>query len=187
MTTISFATGLDRAIGWGSTFGGLSPLSFEELAQNVADFFILLVSSVALAVFIWGGLTYITSLGDESRAAKAKRTIAYGIAGMLIAGLALLIEFAVEVIGGFGMARFLTIEDIARVVVDRLMRFIQLLLAPAGVLAFAALVYGGYLYITAAGDEANAARAKRVIFYALLGLIIIGLAGIVTNIVVRLL
>lgn len=45
----------------------------------------------------------------------------------------------------------------------------------------AALVYGGATYIMSTGDESQAHKAKLVIIYAILGLVIIGLAGIAVN------
>lgn len=45
-----------------------------------------------------------------------------------------------------------------------------------GALALAMLVYGGFLYITAAGDTKQIDKAKTVIIYAIIGIIVIGLA-----------
>ncbi|MBI4022533.1 MAG: hypothetical protein HY372_04175 [Candidatus Andersenbacteria bacterium] len=187
MIVLNFISELDQTIDWAQTTGGLSFLTFQDLAQNIADFLLSLVSMVALAVFVWGGLTYITSLGDESRSAKAKRTIAYAVAGMMVAGLAFLIQVTVEAVGEFGLGRFIGVGGVIDVIVSRLLAFIRVLLAPAGVFAFAALIYGGYMYITSGGDESRASLAKRVILYALLGLIVIGLSGIIVNIVIEVL
>lgn len=45
-----------------------------------------------------------------------------------------------------------------------------------GTLALAFLVYGGFLYITAAGDTQQIEKGKKVIIYAIIGIIVIGLA-----------
>jgi len=45
-----------------------------------------------------------------------------------------------------------------------------------GAIALAMLVYGGFLYVTAAGDESQIKKAKTVIIYAIIGIIVIGLA-----------
>lgn len=59
-------------------------------ARSVLERIILgilgLVAVVALAVMIWGGFTYITSLGDEQRASTAKRVILYAVIGLLLIG-----------------------------------------------------------------------------------------------------
>jgi hypothetical protein len=45
-----------------------------------------------------------------------------------------------------------------------------------GAIALAMIVYGGFLYISAAGDEAQIKKAKTVLIYAIIGIIVIGLA-----------
>jgi hypothetical protein len=70
--------------------------------------------------------------------------------------------------------------------VDLILRMVGVLMAPAAALAFGALVYGGYTYIMSAGDEAKSTKAKRIILYAFLGLVTIGIAGIIVNVVLNL-
>ena len=62
---------------------------------------------------------------------------------------------------------------------------IAIVLSVAGVLAVGAIVYGGIKYITSAGDEKKADEGKRTLIYAVLGLLIIGAAIIIVNIVLR--
>jgi hypothetical protein len=50
------------------------------------------------------------------------------------------------------------------------------LLSLAAVLALAALIMGGIWYIVSLGDEDRARTAKRMILYALVGLLIIGIS-----------
>ncbi len=57
------------------------------------------------------------------------------------------------------------------------------LLTLAGIVAAVYLIYGGVRYITSAGDEDKAGEAKQTILYALIGLIIIGLAVVIVNFV----
>lgn len=59
-------------------------------------------------------------------------------------------------------------------------------LALVGVVAFAALVYSGFLYVTSRGDEEQARRAKTGIVYALVGLVIIGISGWLVNATINL-
>jgi len=50
-----------------------------------------------------------------------------------------------------------------------------------GLAAGAALIYGGVTYIMSSGDEEKTARAKRIVIYAIIGLIVIGLSAAVVN------
>lgn len=46
------------------------------------------------------------------------------------------------------------------------------------------IVYGGFLYLTSAGESDRAERGKKTILYAVIGLLIIGLSAVIVNFVV---
>lgn len=58
--------------------------------------------------------------------------------------------------------------------------------ALVAVLALVALVWGAVMYITSLGDESRIEKAKKIILYALLGLLVLGVAGIAVNVVINL-
>lgn len=70
-----------------------------------------------------------------------------------------------------------TIQGLAERIANLVLMFI-------GILAFFALVYGGYTYMSAGGDSAKADKAKKVIMYAILGLALAALAYAITRIFV---
>lgn len=51
----------------------------------------------------------------------------------------------------------------------------------AGVLAVGYLVYGGIMFITAAGDAEKVTKARNTILYAIIGIIIITMALVLIN------
>ena len=57
----------------------------------------------------------------------------------------------------------------------------------AVVIAVVAIVWGGVTYIISVGDDKKLADAKKTIMYAAIGLVVIGLAGVIVNVVVNLL
>lgn len=61
---------------------------------------------------------------------------------------------------------------------------INFLLIIVGVLALAYLVYGGFTYITAGGDENKVDQAKLMIRNAIIGIVVIGIAAAVVNFVI---
>ena len=67
--------------------------------------------------------------------------------------------------------------------------FILAVLAIVGgvvaVLALVALVAGAVMYIISLGDESKVERAKKIIIYAVIGLLILGVAGILVNVVIN--
>jgi hypothetical protein len=54
-----------------------------------------------------------------------------------------------------------------------------------GILAVVMIIYGGILYITSQGDTQKAERGKNVVVFAVIGLIVVGLAGAVVSFVIR--
>jgi len=139
------------------------------------------IAAAALAAIAWGAIMYATSLGDESRAGQAKRVILYAIIGLLIAGLS---DFFISVactlanVTGGVCTGILPPQALAA----NILSLGRILLSLVAALAAAAIVYGGYLYVTSQGDESRASQGKQVIFYAIIGLVIAGLAGIIVNI-----
>lgn len=57
-------------------------------------------------------------------------------------------------------------------------------LALIAVIALIILVYGGVVYILARGEEDEARRAKNVILYALIGMLVIGFSAAILNFVI---
>ena len=50
-----------------------------------------------------------------------------------------------------------------------------------GAIAVIMLIYGGFKYITSGGDASNVTAAKNTILYAVIGLIVVVLAGAIVN------
>lgn len=69
--------------------------------------------------------------------------------------------------------------------VDLLAGIIRAGLLLVGVVALGFMVYGGFLYITARGDESQVASAKKTITYAVFGIIVIGLAYALVTFVIN--
>ena len=61
------------------------------------------------------------------------------------------------------------------------MFWIKVFLVIAGIIAFVAFLWAGFLYITAFTDEENAEKAKKVMMWAIIGIIVILLSYTLTN------
>lgn len=66
-----------------------------------------------------------------------------------------------------------------------ILRLINYVLAIVGVIALAYLVYGGFMYITSAGNEDRVEGAKTIITNAVVGVVVIGIAAALVNFVIR--
>jgi len=58
------------------------------------------------------------------------------------------------------------------------------LLGMAGVIAVVAIIYGGIQYLTSAGNQDQARDAKSTIKYAVMGLVIAGIAYAIVNVII---
>lgn len=64
-------------------------------------------------------------------------------------------------------------------------KFLNLAMYSAGIVAVIAIIYGGYLYMTSAGNETQSKKGKTVLTWAIVGLIVIVLATVIVNVIVN--
>jgi len=70
-----------------SLFGGLdttNPESINKFIQNIINYALGAIGIVCIIFIIWGGITYITSGGNEERMQKAKSTLTWAIIGFIL-------------------------------------------------------------------------------------------------------
>lgn len=65
-----------------------------------------------------------------------------------------------------------------------ILQVLRVFLSIVVVIAIAAIMWAGFVYITAAGDESRTKRAKSIILFAIVGLLVIGAAAIIVNLVI---
>lgn len=65
-----------------------------------------------------------------------------------------------------------------------IINILNYVLVIAGLAALVFLIIGGFQYIVSRGDEDAAGQAKQTILYAIIGLIVIGLAAAIVNFVI---
>lgn len=157
-------------------------ITSQKRARNIIFALIKPVLNVAtmlaVAAIMFGGLLYLSSLGDESRARKGKLAVVYSSIGLMIIGLSvLIINIFVNVVND---ARYVGFDP-------RYLIFILLsrLLVPLSIIAFGAVAYGGFLYISSAGNEEQTRRGKMVLLYSGIGLALIMLSVLIVNTILR--
>jgi hypothetical protein len=75
--------------GWGFNVAPANvPTDLVATLLNITNFILGFAAMIATLVIIYGGVVYLTSLGNDDRAAQAKKIIASGIIGLIIIGLA---------------------------------------------------------------------------------------------------
>ena len=76
-----------------STFGaqtapGGVPTDIRQAFLNIINFLLGFVALIAVLMIVYGGVLYLTSMGNEERTGQAKSTISYAIIGLVITGFA---------------------------------------------------------------------------------------------------
>jgi len=85
--------------GWGYSNAPTNvPTDIEQAIMNVTNYILGFIAIIATLVIIWGGVQYLTAGGNEDTVANAKKTIAAGVIGMVIAGLAYAMVIVVSTI-----------------------------------------------------------------------------------------
>lgn len=111
---------------------------------------------------------------------KIKSLLAHSAANVLLAALPA-VALAQGLTGiGRGAFKGTASSDLVTAIISIVNWFLILAALAAAVF----IIYGGVKYITSATDEEAASEAKSIILYAVLGLIVIGLAAAIVNFVV---
>ncbi|MBW6440667.1 pilin [Patescibacteria group bacterium] len=76
-----------------------APEDFDDAILNLTNWILGFAASIAVLALIWGGVQYMTSAGDTSKAENGKKTVSAGLIGLVLAGIAFaIVKVVVEVI-----------------------------------------------------------------------------------------
>ena len=160
------------------------PTSEEQLknnvitiATNVLTDLTIIAAYLVIGYVIYGGYLYMLSSGDATKAANGKKTLLHAFTGLAIVMSASIILGAIRIalIGNNSLYDTQNIDTSAMVT-----NLIQWVIGISGVVAAIFLIIGGISYITSAGDSNKLQKAKSTIMYALIGLVIVALAEVIT-------
>ncbi len=100
------ATG-DTTCKDGTYCGDYAVSDLVTLAINIAQLILGLVGSLALIMFVYGGVMFLISAGSSDKIAKAKRTLIAAIIGLIIVFSSwLIIKFVADTLGAQGKFSF---------------------------------------------------------------------------------
>lgn len=151
----------------------------DDFLGKILSYLQTVIVTIALLFILIGAFLYITSAGDSGRVTMAKNAIFAAVIGLAlgIAAPAFIKEIYNIVTpaspptlpGGVGTS--LSLLEI----MGKLLNF---LLSMVGIIALIALVIGGMMYLTAAGNEDRIDSGKKIVKYSIIG-IFIALASLV--------
>ena len=172
-----------------------NPKSQDELQNNVwiivsniSIDITTIASYLVLGFVIYGGYLYILSGGDVGKATAGKRTLTNAFIGLAIVLLANIIINTIRIAflsnavnAGQNCAETACVD--ANTLVSNLIGWI---IGVTGLVAVIFVVIGGVGYMTSAGDPSKVQKSRKTLTYALIGLAIVGLSGIITAFVTNL-
>lgn len=152
------------------------------IVANIVTDITVIAAYLVLGYVIYGGYLYIFSGGDPSKVATGKKTLTQAFIGLAIVMSANVIMGAIRIalVGGSGNIGNCATTGGCVDPNQMVTNLIQWVIAVVGIVAVAFIVYGGILYTTSSGDPAKVKKAKDTILYAVIGLIIVALAEIIT-------
>lgn len=157
----------------------INPLKFETVEQVLTSLLNALqgiIVALAIVFIVIGAVLYITSAGDEDRIKTAKKAITASIIGLAI-GIAAP-TFLKEIYTILGAKDIPSDISGATPIATIVLNVLNFLLAIVGTLTLIMLIVGAIMYLTAAGDEDRIDKGKKLIKYAIIG-IVVALAALV--------
>jgi len=171
----------DCAISSPEEAGGLSPFIWK-IVLNVIEIGLILAGWIALFFILYGGFLFITGGGNASQVEKARKSIFNAAIGLIISMGAIAITNL-----AFGSLASSTVTNefgVPEINADDLLRNgINLVYYIAGIVAVIVIIIAGIMYSTSLGDSGRITRAKNMILYSVIGLVILVAAFAITNFV----
>ena len=159
-----------------------NPLKYSTVQQVLMALLYALqgvIVVLSLVFIVIGAVLYITSGGNQGRVTMAKTAITAALIGLAIGILAPTFLKEIATVLGWNSTASLPSEvSSARSAADILLSVLNFLLGIVGVLSIIMLVVGGGMFLTAAGSQDRITTGKKIVTYALLG-VIVALASLV--------
>jgi hypothetical protein len=171
-------------------FGGTGTADIKGLAFKIINAYTFITAFLTIVMLVFSGLLMVVSQGNEQGIRRAKIAFNWTIYGfiltllsyVLISGMLAILQVetlpdpsgvqAPEVVNPFGL------DDQLMSVVTKLLNGF---LAVAGIVAVLILVFDGFRYITAGGNEEQATQAKNGLKWVVAGLVTMLLAYVIVR------
>lgn len=173
---------------------GISQFVFT-IALNIVEILLQLVGYAAVGYVIYGGFKYLTSAGSADRITAGRKIITNALVGLVISFMSVAIVNLVSI--GITANNGTTCEATTDGQVDpdcvgiakvdsgqAIAGVLNTVYFAAGMAAIIVIIVSAIFYVISQGEPAKIKRAKDGILYALVGLVVILLAFVITNFVI---
>lgn len=178
--------GIVGGISHAEAVGGITGFSIRDVILNVLLAVLAFMGLAAVVVIVIAGITLVLSIGDDGAREKARKIILYAVLGLVVIVLAAaIVLLIINATGGasifgpvpdLGATGGTDIRETVLGVLDGILQFMALI-------AVVVIVIAGILLVVSFGEEQSKDRAKRIILYAVIGLVIILLASAIVGII----
>lgn len=151
------------------------------LGLNIIHIGLMAVAYITIGYVLFGGLKFITAEGEAEKMVGARRTIINALIGLIISLCSVaMVTFIAEGIGDASSNDWgiftMTSDNIVKGVLN-------IFYAISGIIAVIVIVISGYYFVMSGDNQTSVAKARYMIQYAAIGLVVIAGAFIVTNFV----
>lgn len=162
---------------------------FSKTLNIVITFIKYIIGAFSVAFIVRNGLRLVLLGGNEEEVGKDKKNIFYGMLGLIFILLADTlvnkIFFKIDTTVYPGTEPVKAGIDLQRLLLE-MAGITNLVAAIAGPFALLSLVAGGVMYVFSGGEEEQTGKAKKIIMWSLIGLVIIyGTFAVVTTFITR--
>lgn len=175
---------------------GLGTNSIGSIAASIISTIMLLLGLVMVVLIIYAGILWMTAQGESDKIDKAKKTMNNAAIGLMLVVSSMSIANYISGIvsdatGSNDIDQLFTAEEAGLGNVSPEAVVVNVAEAVLGLLSLIAVglvLYAGFLWMTAAGDEDKVDKAKKIMRNSLIGLLIllsaIGVTNYITTLIV---
>jgi hypothetical protein len=158
---------------------------FGDATQMIITFIKYFLGSLAALMFIRSGAALVANGDNEDIVSKEKKALAVSSAGLILVILSDLVVNKVFFVAEYSddAGETIVLLDQSEFI-SQMVGVTNLLITFVGPIMMLGLISGGFLYVTAGGDEEKTGLAKKIIMNSTIGVIIIyGAFALVSTIV----
>jgi hypothetical protein len=155
---------------------------FFKILFAVIEILLVLAGILAVIMAIAGGFKYVVSQGEPEKIGNAKMTIINALIGATIAIIASqVVAFIGAAFVGGGSDQYGLIHFEADT--SNLQRGLDVFFAIIGAVSVFMVVFAGFNFVTSGGDSEKVKKARRTIYYAVVGIVVAIFASVIVNFV----
>lgn len=155
--------------------GGIVTGNVNEVIGNIIVAILSIVTTIAVLTIVIAGMYLVLSIGDEGQKDKAKKIIQYTVVGIIVILLAqAIIDLVFKVFQG-------NAGGAAQIVGDVVVKIILAIVNIVTTIAVLMIVIAGLYLIFSNGDEGQKDKAKKIIIYTIIGIVVILFARVIVQ------